>query len=64
MVWPRAPQDPWYRNYGMIVGTVGVLGVGMLYALLFRPYENIDAAEGDAHLAHLGGAVAAESNLE
>jgi amino acid transporter len=61
MVWPRAPQDPWYRNYGMIVGTVGVLGVGLLYALLFRPYDHIDAPEGDAHLAHLDRPLPAES---
>jgi hypothetical protein len=37
----------------MIVGTVGVVGVGMVYALLFRPYDRMDAPEGDAHLAHL-----------
>ncbi len=54
MVWPRAPQDPWYRNYGMIVGTAVVLGSGLLYAALFRPYDHLDAPEGDAHLAHLG----------
>jgi hypothetical protein len=55
MVWPRTPLDPWYRNYGMIVGTVGVVGVGLVYAVLFRPYDRIDAPEGDAHLAHLSG---------
>jgi amino acid transporter len=53
MVWPRAPQDPWYRNYGMIVGTVFVIASGLVYALLFRPYDRLDAPEGDAHLAHL-----------
>jgi amino acid transporter len=54
MVWPRTPQDPWYRNYGMIVGTVAVVGSGLLYAILFRPYDRLEAPEGDAHLAHLG----------
>jgi amino acid transporter len=54
MVWPRTPQDPWYRNYGMIVGTVAVVGTGLLYAVLFRPYDRLDAPEGDAHLAHMG----------
>ena len=54
MVWPRTPLDPWYRNYGMIVGTVAVVGTGLLYALLFRPYDRLEAPEGDAHLAHLG----------
>jgi amino acid transporter len=52
MVWPRTPQDPWYRNYGMIVGTVAVVGSGFLYAILFRPYDRVDAPSGDAHLAH------------
>jgi amino acid transporter len=53
MVWPRTPQDPWYRNYGMIVGTAVVVGAGALYALIFRPYDHGDAPAGDAHLAHL-----------
>ncbi len=64
MVWPRTPQDPWYRNYGMIVGTVAVLATGFLYAVLFRPYDRIDAPEGDAHLAHLDGPLRAEGNVE
>ncbi len=53
MVWPRTPQDPWYRNYGMIVVWVIVFAIGLFYAVLFRPYDRGDAAEGDAHLAHL-----------
>ena len=64
MVWPRTPQDPWYRNYGMIVGTVAVLATDLLYAVLFRPYDRIDAPEGDAHLAHLDGPLRAEGNVE
>jgi len=55
MVWPRTPQDPWYRNYGMIVGTVVVVATGLLYAVLFRPYDRIDAPEGDAHLVNVVG---------
>jgi hypothetical protein len=50
MVWPRAPQDPWYRNYGMIVGTVVVFATGLVYAVVFRPYNHGDAPAGDAHL--------------
>jgi amino acid transporter len=61
MVWPRTPQDPWYRNYGMIVGTVAVIASGLVYALLFRPYDRIEAPEGDAHLAHLGDALPAQN---
>jgi len=64
MVWPRTPQDPWYRNYGMIVGTVAVFATGLFYAVLFRPYDRLDAPEGDAHLAHLDVPLPAESRLE
>ena len=64
MVWPRTPQDPWYRNYGMIVGTVAVLATGFLYALLFRPYDRVNAPEGDAHLAHLDVPLPAEGSVD
>jgi amino acid transporter len=64
MVWPRTPQDPWYRNYGMIVGTAAVLGTGLLYAALFRPYDRVEAPEGDAHLAHLDVSLPSEGNAE
>jgi amino acid transporter len=53
MVWPRSPQDPWYRNYGMILTTAVVFVTGLLYAVLFRPYDRVNAPAGDAHLAHL-----------
>jgi amino acid transporter len=64
MVWPRTPQDPWYRNYGMIVGTAAVFATGLLYAILFRPYDRIDAPEGDAHLAHLDAAAQAGGKMD
>jgi len=63
MVWPRTPQDPWYRNYGMIVGTLVVLASGTLYAVLFRPYDRMDAPEGDAHLAHLDAALPSDADV-
>ena len=53
MMWPRAPETPWYNNYGMIVVWVSVFAVGLLYAILFRPYDHGHAPAGDAHLAHL-----------
>jgi amino acid transporter len=49
MAWPRAPEDPWYSNYAMIVTTVGVLALGTLYMIVVRPYERSHAAAGDAH---------------
>jgi hypothetical protein len=53
MMWPRSPQDPWFRNYGMIVVWVIVFAIGILYAAVLRPYDHGDAPEGDAHLVHL-----------
>jgi hypothetical protein len=50
MIWPRAPQDPWYSNYGMIVSTAGVLALGALYMVAARPYDHGQAPAGDAHL--------------
>jgi len=64
MVWPRTPQDPWYSNYGMMVVWVAVFAIGLVYAALLRPYDHGDAAEGDAHLAHLDAPLPAESNLD
>lgn len=64
MVWPRTPQDPWYRNYGMIVGTMVVFATGLFYAVLFRPYDRVDAPAGDAHLAHLDVPLPVERNLD
>jgi hypothetical protein len=39
----------------MIVGTVAVVATGLLYAGLFRPYDRLDAPEGDAHRAPAAG---------
>ena len=59
MMWPRAPETPWYNNYGMIVVWISVFAVGLLYAMLFRPYDHGNAPAGDAHLAHLSAPRAA-----
>ncbi len=64
MIWPRSPQDPWYSNYGMIVVWIAVVAIGLLYAALFRPYDHGDAPAGDAHLAHLGTPLPAESSAD
>jgi amino acid transporter len=50
MVWPRAPQDPWYSNYGMIVGTAAIICSGLSYMLLLKPHDRGQAPSGDAHL--------------
>lgn len=53
MLWPRAPQDPWYSNYAMLVGTAAVVFSGLGYMVITKPYDRGDAPAGDAHLLHL-----------
>jgi amino acid transporter len=50
MMWPRAPQDPWFSNYGVLVGTATVVLTGIAYMLLAKPYDRGQAPAGDAHL--------------
>ncbi|MNP26768.1 hypothetical protein D3C76_1196390 [compost metagenome] len=48
MVWPRTPDAPWYMNYSMILTTAVVLGAGLVYMLLAKPYDRGNAPAGDA----------------
>lgn len=48
MVWPRSPDAAWYINYSMMLTTVVVLGTGLLYMWLARPYDKGTAPAGDA----------------
>jgi amino acid transporter len=50
IVWPRAPDQPWYINWGMILTFAIVLGTGLLYLVTRRPYDRGDAPAGDAWL--------------
>jgi len=51
ILWPRGlPTDPWYLNWGMLLTTAGVMGIGAIYMVLARPYERGNAPAGDAHL--------------
>jgi len=52
MVWPRNPQDPWYSNYGMLLSSAIVIGSGLLYMWLARPYDKGNAPAGDAHILY------------
>jgi amino acid transporter len=48
MSWPRAPDAPWYVNYGiMLVGAIVII-TGLIYMLIFRPHERSDAPSSDA----------------
>jgi amino acid transporter len=58
ILWPR-PQtdnDPWYALYGMLVTTLGVMGLGGIYMALAKPYQRGNAPAGDAHLLGRGAA--------
>lgn len=76
MVWPRAPSDPWYGNYAMLVGTGAIVLSGVLYMTIGRPFNRGNSPAGDAHLLHQrartraaaevvrGGAVRASSDAQ
>ncbi len=49
MSWPRSPDSPWFANYGVIVTSLGVIALGILYMMLWRPYDRGRAPSGDAH---------------
>jgi amino acid transporter len=53
MVWPRTPQEPWYVNYGMLIGTAVIVGTGLIYMAAAKPYDRGNAAAGDAHLLNV-----------
>ncbi len=62
MVSPRAPQDRWYSDYGMLLGTAVVVLSGLLYMALVRPYDRGHTPAGDAHLLHLESVIGGSDN--
>jgi amino acid transporter len=48
LAWPRTPGVPWYQNYSVLLGTVVVLGVGLIYLLAARPADHLEVPAGDA----------------
>lgn len=50
LLWPRSPEEPWFVNYGMLLTSAIVVGLGAVYMVLFRPYGQGTAPHGDAHL--------------
>lgn len=48
MAWPRTPDAPWYDNYIVVLSAVVVVGIGLAYMLIAKPYLRKDAPHGDA----------------
>ncbi|MBB3810746.1 amino acid permease [Pseudochelatococcus contaminans] len=48
MMWPRAPEEPWFVNYSMLLTSSIVVGAGLLYMVLFRSHERGTAPYADA----------------
>ncbi len=48
MAWPRTPEAAWYDNYIVLLSAGIVVGVGLLYMTLARPYLRKDTPHGDA----------------
>jgi amino acid transporter len=48
MIWPRAPDQPWYVNDGMIVTLLGVCAAGMVVMQGSRGYDRGHAPAADA----------------
>jgi len=50
MLWPRAPDDPWYLDYAMILFAAGVVGSGLAYLVAARPHAARGAGESPARV--------------
>ncbi len=48
MAWPRTPDAAWYIDYAMVLSTGIVIGLGLIYMWLAKPYEHGTAPAGDA----------------
>ena len=40
MAWPRTPDAAWYVNYAMVLGTVIVIGMGLVYMRIGKSYDH------------------------
>lgn len=48
MAWPRTPDASFIDNYIVAVSAVVVIGLGLVYMLIAKPYDKGDAPHGDA----------------
>ncbi len=61
MSWPRTPDAPWYSNYGILLTSAVVIGIGLVYMVLFKPYDKGTAPYADAWKLHNNQNVSAPS---
>lgn len=54
MAWPRTPDAAWYDNYIVLLSAAIVVGVGLLYMTLAKPYLRKDTPHGDAVPVRVG----------
>nr|WP_180206161.1 amino acid permease [Pseudomonas sp. SbOxS1]NYU06378.1 amino acid permease [Pseudomonas sp. SbOxS1] len=52
MSWPRTPDAPWYSNYGILLTAAVVIGIGLFYMAVFKPYDKGTAPFADAWKLH------------
>ncbi len=48
MAWPRTPDASFVDNYIVALSAAVVIGVGLLYMVVAKPYDKGDAPHGDA----------------
>ncbi|GAA2134218.1 APC family permease [Arthrobacter humicola] len=48
MIWPRTPDAPWYENYLVLLSAAVVVGIGLAYMLIKKPYRHSNVPAADA----------------
>lgn len=48
VAWPRTPELPWYDNWIVLLGSAVVIGIGVIYMVVARPWGRSMAPAGDA----------------
>lgn len=48
MAWPRTPDASFVDNYIVAISAVVVIGIGLVYMVIAKPYDRGDAPHGDA----------------
>lgn len=48
IAWPRTPDAPWYDNYTVLLSAAVVVGIGLVYMAIAKPYARTNTPHGDA----------------